>query len=309
LHSQTTHSRWRNRLLAVAVTAGGLLALSGCTAQEKRGFLPGYEDGGPVTDQTDRTTHLWVGSWTAALIIGVAVWGLIIWCMVVYRRRKGDNVLPVQTRYHMPLEIMYTAVPLILIGALFFFTARDQAVLRDVSGTPDVTIQVLAKQWSWDFNYVDEDVYESGVQVNDVGELHQSLIDPSTGKAEPGTDEALPTLVLPAGKKVLFDLQSRDVIHSFWVPAFLDKMDIIPGHPNQWEVTPLREGVYAGKCAELCGEHHSGMLFNVKIVSPEEYDTYIQSLRDKGQEGQLGVDLNRSQDGGTATAASSEGEN
>jgi len=295
-------------LFAVALTAGGLIALSGCTPLEKRGFLPGYEDGGPVTDQTDRTTHLWVGSWVAALLIGIAVWGLIIWCIVVYRKRKGDNQLPVQTRYHMPLEIMYTAVPLILIGALFFFTARDQAVLRDTSGTPDVTIQVIGKQWSWDFNYVDENVYESGIQVNDVGALHESLIDPNTGKAEPGTDESLPTLVLPAGEKVLFELESRDVIHSFWVPAFLDKMDIIPGRTNEWEITPLREGVYAGKCAELCGEHHSGMLFNVKIVSPQEYDTYIQSLRDKGQEGQLGLDLNRSQDGG-AVAASSEGEN
>lgn len=295
-------------MFAVALTAGGLIALSGCTPLEKRGFLPGYEDGGPVTDQTDRTTHLWVGSWVAALLIGIVVWGLIIWCIVVYRKRKGDNQLPVQTRYHMPLEIMYTAVPLILIGALFFFTARDQAVLRDTSGTPDVTIQVIGKQWSWDFNYVDENVYESGIQVNDVGALHESLIDPNTGKAEPGTDESLPTLVLPAGEKVLFELESRDVIHSFWVPAFLDKMDIIPGRTNEWEITPLREGVYAGKCAELCGEHHSGMLFNVKIVSPQEYDTYIQSLRDKGQEGQLGLDLNRSQDGG-AVAASSEGEN
>lgn len=270
--------------------------------------MPGYEDGGPVTDQTERTTNLWVGSWIAALIIGLIVWGMIIWCVIVYRRRKGDRALPVQTRYHMPLEIMYTAVPLILIGALYVFTVRDQAVLRDISGAPDITVEVIGKQWSWDFNYLGPDaddpsdyVWSSGTQVNDVAALHQ-MID-----GEPGTDETLPTLYLPSGKKVLLELTSRDVIHSFWVPAFLDKLDMFPARVNKWEITPLREGVYAGKCAELCGQHHSGMLFNVKIVSPDEYDAYIQELRDSGQAGRKGIELSRSQDGGKSPATIVEG--
>ena len=94
-----------------------------------------------------------------------------------------------------------------------------------------------------------------------------------------------------------FNLYSRDVIHSFWIPAFLDKMDMVPGRANTWQVTPTREGTYAGKCAELCGERHSGMLFNVKVVSQAEFDEWAQEQREQSS-GRLGLDLNRLQDGG-----------
>ncbi|WP_243758365.1 aa3-type cytochrome oxidase subunit II [Actinotalea soli] len=279
------------RLAATAVIVA--LTTTACSAGEvSRGWMPGYDDGQQVTNMTERITNLWTGSWIAALIVGAITWGLIIWCVAVYRKRKDDDTLPVQLRYHVPLEIMYVILPILMVGVLFFFTARDMDAIEDTDADPDVVVQVYGKQWSWDFNYVDEDVYDTGVHVIDIG--------------EPGNPERLPTLYLPVDERVEFELRSRDVIHSFWVPAFLYKKDMFPGnHINTFQVVPTREGVYAGKCAELCGQHHAGMLFNVAVVSREEYDAHIESLRAAGQTGQLGPELDRQQTRGddNATAA------
>jgi cytochrome c oxidase subunit II len=245
--------------------------------------MPGFEDG-QVTNQTERITNLWVGSWIAALAVGVIVWGLILWCITVYRKRKDDDVLPVQFRYHVPLEVMYTILPLLMVGVLFFHTAVTMTEIESVDEEPDVVVEVYGKQWSWDFNYLDEDVWDTGVHVIDIG--------------APGNPERLPTLYLPVDERVEFRLRARDVIHSFWVPAFLYKKDMFPQAERRFQVIPTREGVYAGKCAEFCGEHHSGMLFNVAVVSREEYDAHIESLRDAGQVGRLGPELDRLQSRG-----------
>jgi cytochrome c oxidase subunit 2 len=221
-----------------------------------------------------------VGTWIAALAVGLIVWGLTIWVMVAYRRKKTDVGLPPQLRYNVPIEMLYTIVPVFMVAVLFYYTARDESALLDVSQKPDVTINVVAKQWSWDFNYVEADVYESGVQ----------------NEPDPATGELLnqqPVLVLPVGKRVEFVLNARDVIHSFWVPAFLQKLDVIPGKTNRFQVVPTQEGTFQGKCAELCGAYHSQMLFQVKVVSQGAYDAEIARLKSLGQTGQLSIDLNR----------------
>lgn len=273
---------------------GVALLASGCSSDRvKRGFLPGYEDG-EVTNRTASITHLWNGSWIAALVVGLIVWGLILWCVAVYRKRRGDEALPVQTRYHMPLEIMYTVVPIVMVFVLFWFTNRDMSAIESTDEKADVNIEVIGKQWSWDFNYLDDDVYDTGVHAEDVGgQTKDELLDGAKG-----TDKRLVTLYLPVNKTVHFDLRSRDVAHSFWIPAFLYKQDTIPGHPNQFQVTPTRLGTYAGKCAELCGEWHSSMLFNVKVVTEDEYRQHMADLRAKGQTGALSDEYDRSQDGG-----------
>lgn len=264
----------------------GIALLSGCSSDAaSRGFLPGFDDG-QVTNQTERITNLWVGSWQILLVVGLIVWGLMLWCITVYRKRRDDNQLPVQTRYHMPLEIMYTVLPMIMVLSFFYFTDRDMTEIQDTSKTPDLTIQAIGKQWSWDFNYLDSDVYSVGQQESDPSSLGEDdRID-----GAPGTSEALPTLYLPVDQRVEFELQSRDVIHSFWVPAFLYKLDMIPGRTNTFQIIPEREGVYAGKCAELCGEFHSGMLFNVAVVSEAEFDQHMDELRELGQTGSIPVE-------------------
>ncbi len=255
-----------------------VLSLSGCSDSIKTGWLPSDRD---TTNQTGRIIDLWNGSWIAALLVGVLVWGLVIWVMVAYRRRRDDTTLPPQVRYHLPLEIMYTIIPLMMVGVLFGYTYRDQTELISTETTPDLTIGVVGKQWSWDFNYMDDDAYETGVQ----GQL--------TG--ERGVETEIPTLYLPVNERVQFNLTARDVIHSFWIPAFLMKMDTIPGIQNKFQVVPQKIGTYKGKCAELCGEFHSEMLFNVKVVDRATYDAHIADLKANGQSGTLPTDLGRSE--------------
>lgn len=269
----------RNRRRALALASSSIAAtalLAGCAHDPARGWLPA-EPG--TTNLTESITNLWVGAWVAALFIGALVWGLMIWIIIVYRKRKNDNELPVQIRYHLPLELLYTFVPIVMVGVLFFYTVQVQNEITDVSATPEVNIEVYAKQWAWDFNYTDEEVWDSGGKA----ELD--------GTMAPADD--LPTLYLPVGKRVEFTLRSRDVIHSFWVPAFLMKLDIFPLDTRTFQVVPEKEGLYLGKCAELCGEFHAYMLFNVNVVSQDEYDAHIQSLRDLGQEGLLDESLDR----------------
>jgi cytochrome c oxidase, subunit II len=260
--------------------------LAGCTQSQLHGFLPGFVAGEkPVTNNTDRVSGLWVSSWIVLLIVGLIVWLLLIWTVIVYRRRKGQSGLPAQLRYNMPIEIFYTIVPLVLIIGFFSFTARDQSVIETAWKNPDVTIQVYGKQWAWDFNYLSDGAYDPGVQAQ-----------PAQGAAA-GTvvESQIPTLYLPVDKKVTIQLDSRDVIHSFWVPAFLYKKDVIPGHTNYMWLEPERTGTYIGECAELCGEYHSAMLFNVKVVSEADYQAHIADLKAKGYSGKLGSNYDRNQ--------------
>jgi cytochrome c oxidase subunit 2 len=158
---------------------------------------------------------------------------------------------------------MYTVTPLIVILAFAWPTIRDSNIITEVKGDPDQTVNVVGYQWEWGFNYTDEDVYSVG-----------SPADP-------------PTLYLPVDQKVQFVLTSPDVIHSFWVPDFLFKLDVVPGRANTFEVVPNQEGRYEGKCAELCGTYHSQMLFWVEVVDQQTFDAKMQELRAAGQTGQL----------------------
>jgi len=283
VHPDTPRRTRRPALKWAGLAAAVAVALSGCSAEVERGWLPGSSEN-EITDQTGRIVNLWVGSWIAALIVGLITWGLILWCVAVYRKRKSDSTLPVQLRYHVPLEVMYVILPIIMVGVLFYYTNRDTTAIQDTSSPAENHVQVIGKQWSWDFNYLDDDAYETGQHAQDVGSAGTGVL----------RDQV--TLWLPVDEKVEFTLDSRDVIHSFWVPSFLYKMDIIPGKTNHFQVTPTEIGFYEGKCAELCGEYHSSMLFNVNVVSRDDYDKHIQELKDKGQEGSLGLEYSRQQD-------------
>jgi cytochrome c oxidase subunit 2 len=252
------------------------LFLAGCTQQSMLGWLP-TERG--LTNQVDRVIDLWVVSWIVLLVVGVITWLLIIWAAVVYRRRKGQTGLPQQLRYNMPIETFYTVVPLILVLGFFAFTARDQTVIEAPLPSPDVSIEVYGKRWAWDYNYLTEDVYSAGIQALQI---------PGGGV----DSEAHPKLYLPVNKSVEIKIESRDVIHSFWVIDFLYKKDMIPARTNYWYFIPQQEGVFRGKCAELCGEYHSLMLFEVHVVSEAEYQRQIGALRAAGNIGRLGPELN-----------------
>lgn len=257
----------RSKWAILPIFAALLAILSGCSAQEfSRGWLPG-EAG--VTNHTDRIVQLWNGSWIVLYIVGMIAWGLMFWAIIVYRRRKGDREIPPQLRYNMPIETLFTVVPFILVIGFFAQTTIDMnAIEKKVDS--DYRIEAIGKQWSWDFNYTNNNVYETGIQLQ-----------------ADDKEADLPTLYLPVNKTIEIDLVSRDVIHSFWVIDFLYKKDVFPGFVNKMYFTPQVIGEYKGKCAELCGEFHSMMLFNVKVVSQEDYDAQMAKLAQMGNVGQL----------------------
>lgn len=216
----------------------------------------GFPD--PVTDQAENIYDLWLGSVAAALLVGLFVYALILWACVRFRKRNDE--LPRQVRYNLPVEVLYTAVPFVVIAVLFYYTAVSQNYVNKLTANPDVTIGVIGFQWNWTFNYDDGD---------------DATVDPSV-TGVPGQPAQL---ILPVDRTIRFVETSNDVIHSFWVPKFLFKRDVVPGRANQFEITVRQQGTYIGRCAELCGEKHDRMNFEVKVVSGEEYDQFIDQQR------------------------------
>ncbi len=218
----------------------------------------------PVTKQGQTTLALWQGNWIAAIAVGIVVWGLIIWAIIFHRKRSDQP--PMQVRYNLPIEMLYTVVPFIMVGVLFFFTARDENYINKLSAHPDVVVNVIGYQWSWQFQYPQYQV--PGTATGIVTENGQPW-SPQYGNRQ------LPVLEIPANETVRFNLVSTDVVHSFWIVPFEFKRDVIPGHPNHFEVTPVRTGSWIGHCTELCGLYHSRMLFKVRIVTPAQFSTWI----------------------------------
>jgi cytochrome c oxidase subunit II len=261
-------SRRRNRVRPglLALSLFGLLFLTGCSTElvdqmKRLGFPP------PASDRSKPILDLWIGTWIAAFAVGFLVWGLILWASNRYKTKHAR--MPRQSRYNLPMEIFYTIAPFIIIAVLFYYTVLAQNAVIAKSPNPDVTVDVVGQKWSWTFNY-------------------KAAGNPAVGSDvwEAGTINKTPDLYLPVGKLVEFNLTSPDVIHSFWVISFYEKLDVIPGRVNKLQLTPTTEGVFAGKCAELCGTYHSAMLFNVHVVSESEYNAYLNSLEAKGQTGE-----------------------
>jgi cytochrome c oxidase subunit 2 len=246
--------RLRTWAVRAALAAVLVAVTTGCksTAFTRMGFLV------PVTKQGQVTLTLWQGSWIAAWAVGIIVWGMIIWAVVFYRKRS-DRV-PHQVRYNLPIEFLYTVVPFIMVGVLFYFTARDENYINKLSPHPDVVVNVTGFQWSWEFQYPQYGVTGTSTKVTSLGSMW------------PGR---LPVLEIPTNETVRFNLYSTDVIHAFWIVPFQFKRDVLPDHPNNFEVTPTKTGTYTGRCSELCGVYHSRMLFTLKIVTPQQFRQWI----------------------------------
>jgi cytochrome c oxidase subunit 2 len=238
---------------------GGLLTLallSGCSVQEAFSF--GWPRGG-ISTQSHRMFDLWIGSAIAALAVGVFVWGLIFWCIIRYRKR-GDE-LPPQTRYNLPIELIYSVAPFLVVSVLFYYTV---VVQNDVNrlGTPDIIVNVEPSKWNWTFAYPDT----KGADNKPVSTI--------------GSSDYIPVLVVPTNKRIEFVEHSPDVIHSFWVPALLFKRDVFPGNVvNRFQTSILTPGAYVGRCAELCGTYHSMMNFELRAVTPEQFDKFLAAKK------------------------------
>jgi cytochrome c oxidase subunit 2 len=238
----------------------GVVTLTGCEMPNNEFWRFGWPEG--ITEESQYMRELWTGSVIAALVIGILVWALILYSVVAHRKRSDE--LPKQTAYNLPLEIVYTILPFLIIAALFFFTVVVQNRVMERSDEPDETIAVNAFKWNWQFVYPETTDEGTGEPVNTIG-----------------TSTEIPILVLPTDRTIRFEVASADVIHSFWVPEFLFKLDVIPGNENGrdnvFEVTVQEEGSYVGRCAELCGTYHAYMNFEVRAVSGEDYDAYLEA--------------------------------
>ena len=249
--------RWAPRAAALV---GAATLVTGCksTAFTRQG-LPV-----PVTRQGQVILTMWQGSWIAAWCVGIIVWGGILWAVIFHRKR--GNQLPRQVRYNLPIEILYTVLPFIMVGVLFFFTARDENYIGKNPSNPDVKIHVIGAQWSWQFIYPQYSV-GAGRHVTEIGDMWRPGLSASR----------LPLLVIPTHETVQFSLTSIDVVHAFWIVPFEFKRDVIPGYSNQFTVTPTKTGVFIGRCSELCGVYHSRMLFRVKIVTRAQFRQWIHA--------------------------------
>jgi cytochrome c oxidase subunit II len=211
-----------------------------------------------ASEQGDDILGLWRWLFWAAAVVGALVMGLILWVVFRYRHRGPVDELPRQTHANIPLEIFYTAVPLVIVVILFSVTVATQDRVTKLSDRPDVRVEVTGFQWQWRFRYVGED-------ITIVGDLDHP-----------------PTLVLPVDRTVRLELRSPDVIHSFFVPAFLEKRDVIPGVDNEIDVRPNRVGRFVGHCAEFCGLAHDRMGFDVETMTPAAFATWLREQHGGG---------------------------
>jgi len=226
-----------------------LLALGACE-------LPRFGAPDAASSQGEEILGLWKGTFLAAMGVAAVVWSLIIFVLLRYRRRNDD--VPRQNPYNVPVEVLYTVAPILIVAGLFAFTVRTEHEVSHLTAHPDLVVEVRGFQWQWQFTYVDDGVVITGDNA-----------------------AAKPELVLPVGQTVRLRLVSDDVAHSFWVPDFLHKRDLIPGVHNEIDVDVVRAGVYEGRCAEYCGLDHYRMTFAVRAVPPDEFDAWVEEARQR----------------------------
>jgi len=198
-----------------------------------------------------------------AVVIFVVVEGLIIWSVVRYRRRPGDDELPPQTHGNNLAEILWTVIPTAIVIFLFIISWQTLNNVEATSATPDLKVRAVAGQFQWSFDYLPADA------AFDTKPLF-SVTSPE------GPDGGL---TLPAGQTTHLFLKSPDVIHAFYVPQFLFKRDVVPGITNQFDLQiPASDAgqTYRGQCAELCGIGHRIMIFEVHALAPADFQAWMQ---------------------------------
>jgi cytochrome c oxidase subunit 2 len=280
--------------------------LSGCSWSEVLGL--GWPMG--ITPEARLNRELWIGSVIASLVVGVIVWALIFWSSAFHRRKKGDDELPRQFGYNMPLELVLTVTPFLIISVLFYFTVVVQEKMLHKDPNPEVVIDVTAFQWNWKFGYQKVN-FADGTLTYDgadnarkaameskpegvdsrgeerVGAIHGLNPEDRTylnfDKVETlGSSTEIPVLVLPTGKRVEFQIASADVVHGFWVPEFLFKRDVMPdpkanNSDNIFQISEIdKTGAFVGRCTEMCGTYHSMMNFELRVVAPNDFKAYLQ---------------------------------
>lgn len=204
----------------------------------------------------------WICVW-----IGVAVFGVMIYSMIMHRKSAG--AVPATFHESTKLEILWTIVPFIILIAMAVPSTTALIKIYD-AGESDLDIKVVAYQWKWEYEYLEEDVRFFSNMSTPQDEIY--------GNAPKGEHYLLEVdnpVVVPVGKKVRLLITANDVIHAWWVPELAVKRDAIPGFINDAWFKAEEPGVYRGQCAELCGKDHGFMPIVVEVKSEEDYQAWL----------------------------------
>jgi cytochrome c oxidase subunit 2 len=255
-------TRWPVRKTAILLSVALLsfVSASAALALDPTGQPPG------ITKEADDMHKLYLFVTAVAAVVFVGVEAALIF--MILRFRKKNDELPPQIHGNNVIEVIWTAIPVIIVVSMFTAAFIVLTRVESSAAADDMTIDVTGFRFSWQFDY----------HLNDIGpgsDKNSDQVVTVLGKA--GVENE-PTLVIPSGEPIEFALKSNDVIHSFYVRDFLYKLDVIPGRDNRFVITakPGDEGTYHAQCAELCGLDHALMRFNVKVVTREEFDQWIQ---------------------------------
>ncbi|BBZ03993.1 cytochrome c oxidase subunit 2 [Mycolicibacterium chitae] len=298
-------------MVGLAATLGLLaVTLSGCSWQDVIGL--GWPKG--ITPEAHANYNLWIGSVITAFVVGGIVYVLLFWTSVFHRKKDTDTDFPRQFGYNMPLELVLTVIPFLIISVLFYYTVVVQEKIMNIDPNPEVVVDVTAFQWNWKFGYQSINFADGTYSYEGADEERKAAM-VSRPEAHPdsdhevrgaiagldpedrsylnfndvetlGTSEEIPVLVLPVGKRIEFQIASSDVIHAFWVPEFLFKRDVMPNpvENNSQHIFQVSEitktGAFVGRCAEMCGTYHAMMNFEVRVVEPNDFKAYMQQRID-----------------------------
>ncbi|HEY7598850.1 MAG TPA: cytochrome c oxidase subunit II [Candidatus Limnocylindrales bacterium] len=240
------------RLGALAGLVLAALAVAACATAPGQGGLPGFFPPASASEGGGFVDRLYPVIFWIAVAVFFLVEGLLIWIVLRYRQRPTDDALPTQTHGHNVLEIIWTAIPALIVTGLFVMTVDTLAHIEHVDAQPQgVVVDVTGFQWQWTFDYANEDLSFTGAGAQG------------------------PTMAVPVGERVRLRLHSQDVIHSFYVPSFRYKKDVVPGRTNEFEMVVEQPGTYTGQCAEFCGLSHYEMFFTVQAMSRADYDAWV----------------------------------
>lgn len=208
----------------------------------------------PQGEVADKQYSLMVLSLAIMIFVLLVVFVIYVFVIIKFRKRKGDDTIPEQVEGNHLLEILWTAIPILLLIILAVPTVMQTFDLsaKDKPKKGELALKVTGHQYWWEFEYPKEEIITSQ------------------------------ELVLPVNTKVHVELSSADVIHSFWIPSLAGKTDTNPGDGSKnymWIETGSKEQVYKGKCAELCGASHALMDFKVKVVSKDKYQAWVNSFK------------------------------
>lgn len=235
---------WFSKTRTIFLLAAVTLILSACGRDNLTALVPkGYG-----AEVSMKIIILTVSVMTFVFLVVVTVFTFVV---IKYRRKKGEPLRnPKQVEGSQTLEAIWTIIPIILVVIMAVPTVVATFQLADTSDQESsINIDVTGNQYWWHYDYVNEEI--------------------STSQ----------DLYIPVNTKVYLNLITKDVLHSFWVPSISGKIDVNPENVNTIFIDAYEEGVYFGKCAELCGPSHSLMDFKVVVVSQEEYDQWVEDMK------------------------------